>query len=144
MRSLRAWETSNHREVPVLPAMDLGYPGTGLRRTLVDAVLRGEKTATSSLRDEYEPFGDDPLPSVGDRWLLRGFADEPVAIVETTEVHVLRVRDVEFAFARDEGEGFETVEHWRAAHERFWAGREVGDDMFLVTERFRVVERLAP
>jgi uncharacterized protein YhfF len=44
--------------------------------------------------------------------------------------------------AGDEGEGFETVAQWREAHERFWSGRETGDDTRVVTERFRLVERL--
>jgi len=34
--------------------MELGYRGTELRRKLVAAVLRGEKIATASLREEYE------------------------------------------------------------------------------------------
>jgi uncharacterized protein YhfF len=118
--------------------MQLGYARTPLRRTLVDAVLRGEKTATAGLYAET----DEPLPRVGDRSLLLGFDEEPVAVVETTEVRVLRAGDVDVAFARDEGEGFETVADWRRAHEAFWAEHEIRDDTLIVAERFRVVERL--
>jgi uncharacterized protein YhfF len=122
--------------------MSLGNPRTTLRRKLVDAVLRGDKTATASLRTDYEPHTDEPLPRVGDRFVLLGSGDEPVALGETTEVRVVRAADVDLAFARDEGEGFDTVADWRRAHEEFWADQEIGDDTLIVAERFRLVERL--
>lgn len=127
---------------PDLPPMGLGYPRTELRQKLVASALRGTKTATAGLRADHEPHTDEPLPRVGDRSVLLGFDDEPVAVVETTEVRVLRVADVDLAFALDEGEGFETVADWRQAHERFWADQEIRDDTLIVAERFRVVERL--
>jgi uncharacterized protein YhfF len=34
------------------------------------------------------------------------------------------------------------MELGREAHERFWADREISDDTLIVTERFRLVERL--
>jgi uncharacterized protein YhfF len=128
--------------VTALPPFELGYPRTELRRKLVNAALREEKTATSSLRVEYEPHTQEPLPYVGMRTVLLGFDDEPLAVVETTDVRVARVADVDLAFARDEGEGFETVADWRAGHERFWADHEITDDSLVVAERFRIVERL--
>lgn len=42
--------------------MQLGYTRTELRRKLVDAVLLGAKTATSSLRSEYAPYTAESLP----------------------------------------------------------------------------------
>ena len=125
-----------------LPAMQLGYSRTELRRRLVDAVLQGEKTATSSLRSEYAPYTDESLPEIGERRTMHDFDDRAVAVVETVEVRVLRVGEIDLAFARDEGEGFETVENWRRAHEQFWAGHEIRDDTLVVAERFKVVERL--
>jgi uncharacterized protein YhfF len=65
-----------------------------------------------------------------------------VAVVETTEVRVLRVGDVDLPFALDEGEGFETVADWRRAHVNFWADQEIDDDTLIVAERFGLVERL--
>jgi uncharacterized protein YhfF len=122
--------------------MELGFARTELRRQLVDAVLRGDKTGTAGLRADYEPHTPEPLPRVGDRFALLGFDDEEVAVVETTEVRVLPAGDVDLAFALDEGEGFETVADWRRAHEEFWADQEIGDDTLIVAERFRLVERL--
>jgi hypothetical protein len=67
-------------------------------------------TATAGLGTDYAPHTDEPLPEV----------------------------DVEFA--RDEGEGFETVEDWRRAHERFWAEHDIHDGTLILAERFRLVE----
>jgi uncharacterized protein YhfF len=133
-----------------LPVCHFGFPGPQ-RDQLVAAVLRGEKTATASLRLEYEPEGRDELPQPGMRWVVVDSSDRPVAVIETSEVRVVRAGDVDEQFAFDEGEGFESVADWRAAHERFWGSddylRAVGlvdidDDTLVVCQRFRLVERL--
>jgi len=134
--------------------MELGFAGTPLRERLVDAVLRGEKTATAGLLVDYER-DDEPLPVAGERCLLLDYADEAIAVVEVVDVSVQRVADCELGFARAEGEGFESVAEWREAHERFWRGYldeiraylgdpdwDVTDDTLFVAERFRVVRTL--
>jgi uncharacterized protein YhfF len=120
--------------------LDLGYRGTELRRKLVAAVLRGEKIATASLREEYEPDTLEQLPQPGESLVLLGPDDEPLGVVMTTDVRVLRIGDVDIQFAHDEGEGFKTVGQWRSAHERFWADHKITDDTLVVCERFRLVE----
>jgi uncharacterized protein YhfF len=121
--------------------MELGYRRTDLRRQLAEAVLRGDKTATSSLRDEYSPHTEDPMPEVGEQLLLVGWDDRPLGVVETTEVRVVPAGRVDQRFARDEGEGFDTVADWRAAHERFWSDRVITDETLVVCERFRLIAR---
>ena len=123
------------------PPFELGYPRTELRRTLVDAVLAGAKTATAGLLEEYEAEGE-AVPSAGDRFLLEGFDNEPVAVVEVTEARVVPAGEIDEQFARDEGEGFETVEDWRVAHESFFK-RPLEPDTMIVAVRFRLVERVA-
>ena len=99
-------------------------------------MLRGEKTATAGLAElEEEPA------AAGDRCLLLGFDDEPVGIVELTEVRVVPAGEIDLRFARDEGEGFESVEDWRVAHERFFE-QPIDADTPIVAIRFRLVERL--
>ncbi|HET9507302.1 MAG TPA: ASCH domain-containing protein [Gaiellaceae bacterium] len=133
---------------------ELGFAGTPLREQLVAAVLRGDKTATAGLLVDYEREGE-ALPQPGRRSLLVDNDGEGVAVIETTEVRVLRVGDCDEQFARDEGEGFETVAQWREAHDRFWRGYadeirehlgdpdwDVTDDTLFVAERFRLVEVL--
>jgi uncharacterized protein YhfF len=123
-----------------LPPFELAYPRTELRRQLVAAVLRGEKTATSGLLEEYEAEGEE-VDAPGQRYVLHDHEDEPVAIVEVTESRVVAAAEIDLPFARDEGEGFESVEDWRLAHERFFE-RPIGPDTQIVALRFRVVERL--
>jgi len=101
----------------------------------VDAVLRGEKTATAGLAEEEEPV------QAGDRLTLLGYDDEPVGIVEVTEARVIPAGEIDVQFARDEGEGFESVDDWREAHERFF-GSPIDEDTPIVAVRFRLVERL--
>lgn len=133
-----------------LPVTEFGFPGP-LRDKLVAAVLDGSKTSTTGLLQDYEIDGD-PLPEVGDRLAVVDSAGHRVAVIEVTEVRVVRVGDVDLDHARDEGEGYDSVAAWRAGHERFWHGADylgwLGDPGFTVTdetsavlERFRLVER---
>ena len=61
-------------------------------------------------------------------------------MVEIVDARVVPAREIDVEFARDEGEGFETVEDWRIAHERFFE-RPIGPDTRIVAIRFRVVEQ---
>jgi uncharacterized protein YhfF len=121
-----------------LPEFGLGYPGTELRRALVEAVLDGRKTATAGLHGAFE---DEPTPSVGDRFVMEDEQGVRRAIIEVTEVRVLPAAEIDVQFARDEGEGFESVEDWHAAHERFFE-RTIEPDTLIEAVRFQVVERL--
>jgi uncharacterized protein YhfF len=133
-----------------LPVAEFGFPGA-LRDTLVASILRGEKTTTSGLLEEHIRE-DAQLPEVGARALVIDSDGNGVAVIETTAVEVKRLADVDLQFAIDEGEGFETVEQWRAAHVRFFTSPElvaalgdppvsIEDDTLLVCETFRLVER---
>jgi uncharacterized protein YhfF len=135
---------------------EFGFPRTELRRQLVDAILRGEKTATAGLLVDLEREHEG-MAVPGERQVVIDAEDRPVAVIEITEVAVRRMADVDVAFARDEGEGFETVRDWREAHERFFGGYideiradladpawRLDDETQIVCERFRVVERLTP
>jgi uncharacterized protein YhfF len=118
-----------------------------MRERLVAAVLRGDKTATSSLQAEWEADGEQ-LPEARARFTVVDSDDKPVALVELLRVDVIRLGDADLALARDEGEGFETVADWREAHERFWTEEvlprlpnppALTDNTPIVVERFRVL-----
>ncbi|MFD4244769.1 ASCH domain-containing protein [Streptomyces sp. NPDC058525] len=134
-----------------LPPYLLGFPGP-LRDRLVAAVLSGEKTSTTGLLAGYEAEGE-ALPVAGQRAALLDSAECPVAVLEMTDVRVLRLGEVDLEHAVAEGEGYATVAEWRSSHEEFWHAPElrellgdpgftVDDDTPVVTERFRIVERL--
>lgn len=134
-----------------LPKAEFGFPGTDLRRRLVAAVLSGEKTATAGLLVDLERDGDQP-PQPGQRYAVVDFDDRPVGVIETVEVRVVPMVEVDLQFAIDEGEGFGSVAEWRSAHERFFGsyideiraglddpGWELNDETMIVCERFRLV-----
>ena len=58
-----------------------------------------------------------------------------------TEVRVVPAAEIDVEFARDEGEGFASVEDWHEAHERFFE-RQLAPETLIDAIRFRVVERL--
>jgi len=133
-----------------LPVAEFAFPGP-LRNKLVTAILAGTKAATAGLLAEYRE--SEPLPKVGDRSIVVDSQERPVAVIETTEVRLIRAAEVDLQFALDEGEGFSSVADWRTAHERFWHSAEmralldepefsVTDETRIVAERFRLVERL--
>ncbi|MEU8891830.1 ASCH domain-containing protein [Streptomyces sp. NPDC048442] len=137
--------------LPPLPPHLLAFPGP-LRDRLVAAVLSGEKVSTTGLLCEYEAENEE-LPPIGELAALIDSEGREVAVLETTEVRVLRLGDVDLQHALDEGEGHTSVAQWREAHERFWHGEEmreamgdpgfvVDDATMVVAERFRVVGRL--
>ena len=133
---------------------EFGFVRTPLRRELVDLILRDEKTAGAALLVDYESEAEE-LPPVGEQSVLLGYEGEPVGVIETTEVRVVRAADVDEQFARDEGEGFESVADWRAAHESFFglstetyreftgdSNWTFNDDSPVVCERFKLVRTL--
>ena len=132
-----------------LPAIEFAFPGP-LRDQLVAAILAGQKTTTSGLVADYEHEGG-PLPVPGRRDVVIDSAGDPVAVIETTQVRVVRLADVDLAHALGEGEGYTSVAEWRAGHEQFWHSAEmraalddpeftVGDDTLVVAVTFRLVD----
>ncbi len=132
-----------------LPAAEFAFPGP-LRDQFVAAIVAGGKTTTTGLMADYENDGD-LLPRPGQRQAVVDSAGEPVAVIETTAVRVIRLGDVDLAHALGEGEGYTSVAEWRTGHERFWHSAEmrealgdpefaVDDDTLVVAETFRLVE----
>ncbi|BDR52695.1 hypothetical protein KIM372_06020 [Bombiscardovia nodaiensis] len=136
-----------------LPRAEFAFPGP-LRETLVEAILAGRKTTTTSLLAECEQEGDY-IPTAGERDVLIDSREQPVAVLENTEVRIVRLGDVDLRHVIDEGEGDKSIASWRAKHEAFWKTPEmqaelndpnftIDDDTMLVLERFRIIARLNP
>jgi uncharacterized protein YhfF len=133
-----------------LPIIEFAFPGP-LRDKLVAAILAGAKTTTSSLAVDYE-HENEALPSPGLRQVVVDSAGQPVTVIETTAVRVVRLADVDLDHALGEGEGFHSVAEWRADHEQFWHSAEVrqerddpmftvDDDTLVVAQEFRLVPK---
>jgi uncharacterized protein YhfF len=131
-----------------LPKAEFAFPGP-LRNQLVAMILAGRKTTTSGLVLEFERE-HEPLPTVGQQLAVVDSDERRIAVIELTEVRVIRLADVDLQHALDEGEGDKSVAEWRAGHEWFWHGAEmreelgdldftVDDDTPVVAQRFRLV-----
>ena len=124
---------------------------TSSRRTWVEALIFARNlelgvTATGSVLWSYEADGR-ALPQVGDFWVVTNGGDDPVCVIQTTEIRILPFDEVGEEYARDGGEGDCTLGSWR---EMYWKyivsecsriGREPSRKAPLVMERFRVVYR---
>ncbi len=129
---------------------EFGFPGP-LRDRLVQAVLSGAKTATSSLLADWERDGVQP-PASGELETVIDSAGIPVAIIEIVGSEVVPLGAVDDRVARAEGESYRTAAGWRSEHERFW--REdvfpewegdvpvLDDSTLVVVEWFRLAERV--
>jgi uncharacterized protein YhfF len=132
-----------------LPVAEFAFPGP-LRDQLVAAIVADSKTTTTGLVADYENEGE-PLPRPGLRQVVVDSDDNPVAVIETTAVRVMRLGGVDLAHALGEGEGYASVAEWRAGHEHFWHSADVrdalgdpeftvDDDTVVVAQVFRLVE----
>lgn len=127
-----------------------GFPGP-LRDQLIQAVLSGTKTATSSLLADWKQDGEQP-PDPGELQTVIDSADNPVAIIEIVGSEIVALGAVDDRVARAEGESYQTAAGWRSEHERFWreevfrgweGERPVLDDSTpVVVVWFRLRERL--
>ena len=139
------------REFTDLPTVEFAFPGP-LRNRLVESILNGTKTSTTSTLIEYE-VENEQLPGVGDRLVVIDSSGSGVCVIEVTEVRIKRLADVDHAHAVDEGEGFTSVSEWRQNHVAYWESPEmrtamgdpdftVSNDSMLVLERFELIARL--
>lgn len=107
-------------------------------------VKAGRKRATASLPVEFTSLGD-PLPAVGDIGIVLSGDGVPMAIIELVEVRHLPFRDVDAAFAADEGEDDGTLASWRDAHRAYFgrvaarAGLRFDETTTVICQRFRLV-----
>ncbi|WEV68021.1 ASCH domain-containing protein [Bifidobacterium sp. ESL0769] len=130
---------------------EYGFPGP-MRDSLVESILEGRKTRTTSLLAEYQ-HDHEPLPQVGKLAVVVDSEDKPVCVTRLMEVEVCKISDITDEHARGEGEDYDDVAGWRKAHEQFWESDEfreemgdpnfkINDDTEVVCERFSVVKRL--
>ena len=107
-------------------------------------VYDGVKTATASLVWEYEVEGE-AIPKPGDLSIILNSKDEPICIIQTTEIRILPFNQVSPEFAYDEGEGDRSLDYWRKVHWWFFGetckqiNREPSQDMPVVCERFKLI-----
>ena len=138
-----------NRQIPTIKARDVGnlpkdefaFPGPE-RDRLVEAILDGRKTATTSLMAEFI-HDHEPLPSSGRRTILVNSDNQPVAVLRYASVSMTRLGVVTWQHVLNEGEGYKSLAEWREAHESFWTSENMrqalGDPNFTVDDQTLVV-----
>lgn len=110
-------------------------------------ILDGIKTATSSPLWDYP---DGRIPFVGALSVLLDGRAQPVGIVQTMGVEIIRFRDVPETMARAYGEGERTLAWWRQAIGGWYRDKAAREGQFfcedgeIVWEWIAVVRRLSP
>ncbi len=144
------WQSYLETLPPDSPVRDEQYVAEGfgdspqMADELGAFVAGGTKTTICFAFWEWEAKGSR-LPEIGQKSIVLDGSDNPLCIIETTEVEVQPYRRVDTRFAYEEGEGDRSLEYWREAHWRFFSrtlpniGKKFTPDMPLVCERFRVI-----
>lgn len=113
-------------------------------RAIATLVKDGTKTASGGLVWSNEADGK-PGSRPGDLWIVIASPDEPVCIIETTEVRVIPYDEVPEEYAWQGGEGDRTMADWRRMYWEYIVseckriGREPDRKAPLAMERFHVV-----
>jgi len=111
---------------------------------LSSLILSGKKTASSSALWDHES-DNSPLPEKGGFTIVLNGKNEPVCIVETTDVQIVPFEKVDETFAFLEGEGDRSLEYWRTVHWNFFTRSLAKIDlqpkmnMPVVCEKFKLV-----
>ena len=109
---------------------------------LAGLVLAGRKRATTSLARDFSDAGE-ALPKRGDHVVVVDAGGKPLLVWRTTQVEVKPFREVDAAFAFDEGEGDRTLEDWLRGHRADFS-RQAAREGFLFDEGMQTVfERFA-
>ena len=125
--------------------VEASYAGNQLSTDqLLGLYLSGKKTAGSGIVEDFISAGD-PLPQVGNFWILLNSLGEPGCILRTERVVLNKFKDVSKEIAVAEGEGDLSLHYWQESHRRFFAPFLAGwgvadiDEATVVTEFFRIV-----
>jgi uncharacterized protein YhfF len=125
-----------------VPDVDWFGDDSDMAEELLALVLTGQKQATCELLLQ---FTEDDLPRVGDYFIIAGGQKIARCIIQTTQVDICPVRDVDEKFAWDEGEGDRSLEYWKRGHDAYFRrsaqrdGFTYDDTMDAVCERFKLV-----
>jgi 5-formyltetrahydrofolate cyclo-ligase len=106
---------------PAHPKIQTSIPGNiQLADELLGLYLSGKKRAGSGLVRDYEMAGE-PLPAVGDYWIVLDSRQKPQCLLQTIRVEIHRFDQVPESVAAAEGEGDGSLRYWRDAHAKFFA-----------------------
>lgn len=101
---------------------------------LIELVLNGKKTATTSNYDKSE------LPIIGSKSIIRFDNDTNACIVKTVDYKIMKFSQMTEELAKLEGEGDLSLEYWKNVHYEFFKSynKNFDDDTKVVFEIFEV------
>ena len=130
---------------PSNPFVEAAFAG-GRKGTdsLIRLYRQRKKTAASGLVQDYVSAGD-PLPEVGNYWIILDSHEHPQFLVKTIRTEINLFGDIPKAVARAEGEGDLSISHWKEAHRNFylpflakWGIADISKTK-VITEYFEIV-----
>jgi 5-formyltetrahydrofolate cyclo-ligase len=132
---------------PLDPFVEANYCGNReITDELLALYLQGKKHAGSGLVKDYETAGD-PLPQVGNYWIILDSGDNPRCLVRTVAVERHLFRNIPAKIAQAEGEGDGSVDYWKRVHGELYRpflaqwGITSLDEAEVVTEFFELLCR---
>ena len=105
---------------------------------LIELVLMGKKTATTSNYDENE------LPIIGEESIIHFDNEKEACVVKTIDYKIMKFKEMTEDLASLEGEGDLSLDYWRKVHFDFFKSYnpDFNDDTLVVFEEFKVVRNL--
>lgn len=108
------------------------FGGTSEEQTyLADLVLKGEKTATSSLKI-LQNLTAKKATKVGDIWQIKNGLNEDICVVEVIRIDVILFGDIDETFAIYEGGG--TLANWYDIHFNYYSKLLSSYELLLTNE----------
>lgn len=129
------------------------YPGalawhfgdsTELADELAQLVLRGIKTATCCSATSFQRENErGKAPSVGSYNIILDGTGQPVCVIKTVRMQVIRFFEMTSELASKEGEGDLSLEYWKKGHKRYFEREGTySEEMELVFEEFELTDIL--
>jgi len=111
---------------------------------LVQLVLRGIKTATCCSKASFEvEYERGEGPCVGSYNIILDGTGQPMCVIQTVRMHVIRFCEMTSELASKEGEGDLSLEYWKEDHKRYFEREGTySEEMELIFEGFELTEIL--
>jgi uncharacterized protein YhfF len=130
---------------PIDPTIEGSYAGNvDCTDKLLELYLTGKKTAGSSLAEDFISNGE-PIPKVGNYWILLDSKNQPSCILRTERVVLNKFTAVPPEISVAEGEGDLTLEYWQKSHQKYFSPflQDFGitdiNEAIIVTEFFALI-----
>lgn len=111
-----------------------------------ELVKKGTKKATSHSLLGLQ-YRNEPLPKIGDFLVVTDWEGKAQCLVKTVKVRLKPFFSIDAAYARLEGEGDKSLEHWKQVHWDYYTrelepfGRVPRESMIVVCQEFEMVFR---